>query len=288
MNTRFTMLLSLVSAVALAQNISGTMSAVWDGDAGPPVATTHVELHLQCGLTCPPSAPQMKYAVSGLVHSYYEASPMEAPGSLGFGFATGVADTGVSTADTTTFPWGSNFHLVAKSANCVCGNGALQSAFIDVVSNTVSIAPKIQPPLSNPYTLGVNPKPMVIVTAAPRGGETVTVTATGAGLALNQTITSTDWRGTSTSTGSNVKLFELAPTDPGTVTFTAQVTGTPSSTITFAVVGGNTGGGTGNTGGGSASGGGGGAATDGGCSAVGLSPFVAFALAGLLRRRQRR
>lgn len=276
---------AIASASAFAQNISGTFTAnyVSTSEYGQP--TTHVELKLICGLSCPTSAPKMTYGVGGLVEADFAADATQHPGDVSYSFATGVHDTGVSTMDSTNFPPGANFFLKAKSANCVCGNGALQSGFIDVTSNTVSIPPFVKPPFTVPYTLGVNPLPSFSVTAAPRGAESVTVTAKGAGVDLTKTYTATEWMGTSSSSSTG-KFIEVTPTQAGTVTVTAQVTGTPVSTITFDVVAGSSGGG---TGGGSGSSGTGGSSTSqsGGCSAVdGGFPWAALAGLGLLLRRR--
>lgn len=266
---------------ALAQAISGTLSASFasfDQYGGP---TTHVELNLACALSCPASAPELTYG-SAFVDGFFAAEAAQTCGSMSYSFISGVRTTGTSVTDTGNFPAGSNFFIKAKSVTCQCGNRTGEGGYIDILSGTVHIPPWISVP-SSPPTPGEFY--LLMVTAAPRTSETVDVTVRGAGADYSASFPATDFVSTNSVPGAVGKRIDVPFTQAGTVTVTAVVTGGPMATKTFEVVAASaSGGGSGSTGGGSGSGGGGGA-PESGCTSVPMLLPIAMLLLGLRRKR---
>lgn len=273
------MVASMASPV-LAQAISGTLGASFASfnEFGQP--TTHVELNLACALSCPISAPELTYGAA-FVDGFFDAEPTQSCGALSYSFVSGVRTTGMSTVDSTTFPAGSNFFVKARSVTCHCGNATGQGGYIDLLSGSVHIPPWITLPTS-PVTPGEFY--LLMVTAAPRVGETVDVTVRGAGANYSASFPSTDFVSTASVPGAVPKRLDVPFTQAGTVTVTAAVTGGPTATKTFEVLAGTAnGGGSGSTGGGSGGGGDGAPAT--GCTSVPMVLPLAMVLLALRRRR---
>ncbi len=127
---------------------------------------------------------------------------------------------------------------------------------------------------------------LLMVTAAPRVGETVDVTVRGAGANYSASFPSTDFVSTASVPGAVPKRLDVPFTQAGTVTVTAAVTGGPTATKTFEVLAGTAnGGGSGATGGGSGIGGGGDGASATGCTSVPMVLPLAMVLLALRRRR---
>lgn len=232
-----TSLLVLESAAAAAQGISGTFTATWTGTDVLGVPTTHLELALQCDVACPASAPRATFAVTGDVSVAYAADVALVAGWVSWGFVSGVRETGFSQADVTTLPAGASVVLTAKRVTCGCGEAAPRSSLLDVTSNVVAIPPFVRPPLALPVQLGGDAHPSVAVAAAPRREETVVVHLVGAGVDRTERFTATQWLEGSSCHGAVTRSFEVAPSRPGTLTASAQVTGTPATRVSFEVVG---------------------------------------------------
>lgn len=275
---------ALFASSASAQAISGTLSASFVGFNEFGGATTRVNLQLSCALTCPPSAPELSYSAADAA-GYFVVEPAQKAGSLSYSFISGVGMTGTSTTDTTNFSAGSNFFVKATSVSCRCGNRTGEGGYIELRSAAVSIPPWITVPAA-PYNLGEFL--LLAVSATPRLGETVDVSVRGAGIDFTSSFPASDFVSTSSTPSAALKQLNVTPTQPGTVTVTAAVTGGPTSTKTFEVLAGGAGGGSG--GGGSSSGGGagGGQQPAGGCTTVpSLLPLSAMLWLALRRRTLR-
>ncbi len=282
------MRLALCAAVALcaatAQGqtaISGTFSANYAGTNSFGQPTVSLSLNLSCSLSCSSSSPTLHYGVAGGGDGHFLAAPSEKAGYVSSGFLSSVDPSGSATSDNTSFPAGSNFNVTAKSVTCHCGNATGQGGYIDLTTPDVHIPPFIGDALLG-TTVGTNP--MIIIHAAPRGGETLDVQASGAGVTFSRSYSQADVG------GSDSVMPDLTPSQAGALTVTAVVSpGGAVATKTFDVQGGS-GGSSGGGGGNSSSGSGDGSGSSGGCSAAPGAPCLAALalLAGLRRREHRR
>ena len=189
-------------------------------------------------------------------------------------FANGTAAEWES--DLTDFSAGSAIALTAKSVTCFCGNQDGQGGFIDLDSPTVAIAPFIVR-VEVPYSVGQLVP--FIVTAKPRGSETVEVHLSGAGVEQRFTLTEADFGGGNTSNKAMV-----TPTEAGSLHAVATLQPYGLSDSYDRPIGGTNSG----AGGGSqmlgTGGGGGNEAQPMGCAAAPGS--LLFGLLALLRRRR--
>lgn len=263
-----------VAVPAMAQAISGTVTATFDGfnEFGVPQAT--VTLALQCGLSCPPEAPALTYRVNGGSDAWYAAKRDErADAYLGAGF--GSASDGQNVTDP-GFKAGVGLVVKVKSATCHCGNRIGEGGYVDLESNVVAVPPWI----SADETMRQNDDEAIVVSAKPRGSDAVEVKLSGAGLDETRTLTEADY-------GTDQSIFvRFKPTQPGTLNITATLqpygaTRSVISTVTARDVPSGSGGGSGsNTGGG-----GGGPEEPEGCSSTGALSLVALGAWALRRRR---
>jgi hypothetical protein len=260
----------LFVAAPVAAQISGTATLAFEGFEEPGGApNTRLTLNLQCGLTCPTTAPDRAFSVNGGIDAYFAGAPTERTGYIRSDF--GFAPSGQNSYVSQQFSAGTAFFFRAKSANCYCGNRAVESDFKDFESNVLAIPPRIIPTSAR---VG-DAISSVLVAAKPRGTEQLEVKLEGAGLSETRTLGPADFE-------SDAALVRFTPKEPGPLTITATfkphgVTGTATMTVT-----GNAGGSTGGTGGGD------GEAEPGSssCSATGLGPAL-LALAWVLRRARR-
>jgi hypothetical protein len=277
---------TLLPAVSLAQSISGTFSASFQGFGAYGEPQVQMDLALQCSLTCPPSAPTLHYAVAGGVDAYFVSAPSESAGSVSTGFASAVDPGGASSTLSTSFKPGSVFKLRAKSCTCWCGNRVGEGGYVDLESPQVVIPAWIGTPILSPP----GRESSIILTATPRGSETVEVQMTGAGLNETRTLTQADF-------GTNGSVFvRFTPTMAGTVTVTATLR--PSGvaqTRTYDITGSSSSSGTGGASGVGGGAGGGDGSSDGegcggtgqGCNAGVSGPALFLAFVTWLGRRRR-
>ncbi len=279
------LLVVLVAAPAWAQAISGTFNASFLGfnEFGQP--TTRYELLLSCSLQCPPSRPTLHYRA--LSDCKYVEAPMESAGYISAFF--GSNDNGVNTAESTSFPAGSAFRFIAKSASCHCGNAIGEGGYIDITSPIVTIPPyvAINTAPSNPRA---GSELSLVVNGKPKGAETVVVQFTGAGIDTSVTLGPNDFQGTS-SYGS--AFARATPTAAGAMTVTAKLMPYGVSHSGMVMIQPASGGSGGGGGGGGSEGGGAGGGGDPvdeeplGCAAApGL--LLPLALAVFRRRRPQR
>ncbi len=281
---RALILASLVAAAAAhAASIAGTMTltpGAFNAYGGYDLA---MSLDLTCSLSCTSSAPQKHFGVNGGADFHYAATGTQF-GYLSTGFTAGVDPSGSSTHTATSQPAGARYLARAVSATCWCGNATGQGGYVDIDSNTVTVAPLAQVLVG----LVAGSAGAVLVTAAPQGSETVTVHLVGAGIDVTNTLTATDFNATDNAT---TKSVAVTPTQPGDLTVTATLEPYGVSRVTTVAVGGSGGGGGGSGGSGAGGGGGGGAApsSPGGCGVVpGPVLFLAALLPFLSRRRSGR
>ncbi|MFZ5445617.1 MAG: hypothetical protein ACOZQL_36835 [Myxococcota bacterium] len=272
------LVVSLVPTMAMAQQaISGTISAAFQGFNTYGQAEVQMSLALQCSLTCPPSAPTLHYGVRGLIDATFASAPTESAAYVSAGLATAVDPTGSASQVTTNFKAGTVFRLKAKSCSCWCGNGVGEGGYIDLETPDVVVPARVHTAsLSAPGS-----ESSVLVSAQPRGSESVDVQLSGAGLSETRSLTAADF-------GSNDSVFvRFTPTTAGTVAITATLR--PSGvaqTATFTISSGSSGAGGGSGGGGGSTGGGAGGGGDepSGCAVSPVSPLLVLALAALARR----
>jgi len=209
----------LVARGATAQDISGTFSAAFAdfNEFGVPIVT--MRLDLSCTLECPPSSPNLRYAVSGGADGHFLAEPSQKVGNVSAGFLTAVDPSGSSEYDSEAFPPGSRFNAIARSVTCYCGNAVGQGGYIDIATPDVTIPPWIFTPAE---TGAVGEPIYIMITSAPRGPETLDVEVTGAGVSLTRKYTAEEAGGTGGSPGT--VMTEVTATQPGTVKVTAVVT----------------------------------------------------------------
>ena len=215
-----------VPAIANAQAIGGTYEASFAGFSPYGVPSVSLTLTLTCGLSCDAAAPDLHFGIAGQNDGYFAAAPMRETGWVGSGFGAATDKTGSATEENSSFKAGSNVFLIAHSVTCRCGNRTGQGGFIDLKTKTVSIPPWI----SLPTAAVVGTDVYLLVTASPRGAETVEVHATGAGVELTKLLSESDYPGTT------VKSVIVHPTEPGTLTVSAVVGGGTAATKTFEVV----------------------------------------------------
>lgn len=268
----------LWAAQVRAADISGSINATFEGFNEFGVPSVKLDLNLSCALTCPPSAPTLHFGVAGGVGGKFAADPTTTAGYTSAFF--GSDPTGVNSVTTTSFPVGSAFSVLAKSATCWCGNANGQGGFIDLQTGTVTIPPRLLVDATARMTDTV----YVNVFARPMGSDTVDVWLQGAGFDEVRTIAATTFGGSSSS-GSAQVIFQ--PKQPGTISVTAtlQPYGTASA-VSQIVIADNTatGGGSGSTGGGSGSGGGGSDTEPSGCA---TTPGLMLAAVALLLAKRR-
>lgn len=268
---------AVLASPAFAQAISGTLTGTFEGFNEFGVPQTRLTLSLACSLTCGASAPVKTFRVNGGTSGYFVNESTESTGYVGTGF--GSDPTGQNSYVSEQFEAGTAFVLKAKSATCHCGNAFGEGGYVDLESQPVVI-----PPWVTAGYIRAGDDSAVVVSAQPKGPETVTVKLLGAGLDQSLTLTPTDF-GTNKSTFARFKplsggaLEVTATLQPhgATRTLTIDVPANPNA---------GTGGGSGSTGGGS--GGGGGDEPEPGpfgCSTGALAPALGLALALLRRRR---
>lgn len=264
-----------LSAAASAQTaISGTFSGKFEGFNEFGVPKTRLTLALQCSLTCPPSAPTLKFQVVGTTTGYFVSDPSKTVGFVGTGF--GSDPSGLTDIVSEQFPAGTAFFVRAKSATCHCGNANGQGGFVDLETAPVRIPAWAS---FGSSTVKTGFEYALSVSARPQGAEQVEVKLTGAGLDQTTVLGPTDF----SSGGSGLVRYKA--TAPGTLTATTKLL--PSGvtfTVTKEVVAGTSGAGGGGGGGGSSgAGGGGGDATmepaPMGCQSSPGFPIMALGLA---------
>ncbi len=261
---------ALVSVPATAQAISGTSVAVFEGfnEFGSPL--TKLTLTLQCGLSCPPEAPELHYRVNGGTDAWYAGKRDERADSY-TGAAFGNLSVNVDTD--TGVKAGAAVVFISKSATCHCGNRIGEGGFIEIESNVMAVAPGLS--ASN---IRVGDEEAIVVSAKPQGTDTVTVKLSGGGLDETRTLTPADF---GTQDGIFVR-FTATQAGSMTITATLQPYGAVNTrTITVRARD------SGSTGGGSGGGSGGGGGSDDepmGCSSTGVVSLLA--LGGLLLRRR--
>lgn len=273
---RVLLLSLLASASAYADAIGGTFSSTFQGFNEYGVPTVRLSLQLTCSLIpCPVTKPQHHYAVAGATNAHFLAEPSERVGYVSAFF--GSEPTGNNVVDSTQFPPGSAFQLLAKSVTCWCGNANGEGGYLDLTATTV-IPPWI-------VTTGSPPRAgddwAVLLAAMPKGSETVQLRVVGAGLDETHTLAPADF-----SSGSGMKFIH--PTQPGALNLTATLLphgASTNATVTVVGSGSSTGGGTAGTGGGMAGGGSDPQPEPGPCS-VAPGSFGLLALASLWWRRR--
>lgn len=268
---------SLMGAPARAADISGAINATFEGVNEFGVPSVKLDLNLSCALTCPPSAPTLHFGVAGGVGGKFAGDPTSTAGYTSAFF--GSDPTGTNSTVTTSFPTGSAFFVLAKSATCWCGNANGQGGFVDLQTGTVTIPPRMLLDATARLTDNV----YVNIDARPMGTDTVDVRLQGAGFDEVRTLPATAFGGSSSS-GSAQVIFQ--PKQAGTiaVTVTLQPYGVSSAVSQILITEKNasaTGGGTGATGGGS--GGGGSDAEPSGCA---TTPGLLLAAVALLLRQR--
>lgn len=280
MRRAMTVVAVLLGCSASAQAISGTLSANFVGFNEFGQATTHLQVNLACALSCPSSAPTLSYSAA-FIEGFFIAEPLQNVGYVSYGFLTAIGPSGTASTDSTSFPPGSNFLIKATSVTCQCGGRTGEGGYIGLSSGVVNIPPWINVPEA-PFKVGEFL--FLTVAATPRVSETVDVTVKGAGIDFTRSFPASDFVSNNSTPTSSTKALDVAPTQPGTVTVTAAVTGGPVATKTFEVLASGAGGGSG--GGASASGGGaGGGSEPAGCAAVpALLPLGAILWLALRRR----
>lgn len=268
---------ALLASPALAQAISGTLTGTFEGFNEFGVPQTRLTLNLTCGLTCDASAPTKSFKVNGGTGGYFVSAPTERTGYVGSGF--GSDPTGQNTYVSEQFEAGTAFVLKATSATCQCGNRTGEGGYIDLQSPVVTI-----PPWITAGSIRAGSDSAAVISAQPKGGETVEVKLAGAGLDQTLVLTPADF-GTSKSTFARFK-----PTAAGALAITATLRPHGATrTLSVDVPAGSGSG----TGGGTGAGGGGGANNEPepsspGCSTTALGPALALgALLARLRRRAR-
>lgn len=199
--------------VAKAKAISGTFTAAFEGFSQFGQPQVRLRLQLASSLTCPPSAPQLTFAVKAGVDAYFVAAPKEQAGYISAGFAAAVKKDGHSEAVITDLPAGSNCFAVAQSATCQCGGHDGEGGYIDLRTAPLAIPPWIS--LGLPAQVGQDND--LSITAKPRGAETVEVHVTGGGLDLRRSYSVADF-------GTNISLsLTVRPTKEGTLQVTATL-----------------------------------------------------------------
>jgi hypothetical protein len=263
---------------AMADAISGTLTASFKDFTSFGVPRVDLKLALQCTLVCPTTAPTLHYSVAGLVNAYFSAAPTESAGYVTVGFASNVDPTGTSETVSEAFSAGSTFYVEAKSATCYCGGRIGEGGYITLTSRPVTIPVTF----STPTGVKAGIEDFVIFNAKLRGTETVEVTLSGAGVSQTKTFTQQDL-GTQNSASMN-----FTPTLPEMMTATATLrpSGVMSSASWMVAPGrpvtGSGGGSSSGSGGGSA---GGDAPPKQGCSSV-AAPFLASLGLWMARRRR--
>ncbi len=229
----------LFARSATAQDISGSFSAAFSefNEFGVPIVA--LRLDLSCTLECPPSSPNLRYAVSGGADGHFLAEPSQKVGNVSYGFLSAVDPSGSSTYDSEAFPPGSNFNATATAVTCYCGNAVGQGGYIDLTTPDVSIPPWIFPP-SEASTVGESL--FIMIAAAPRGSETLDVEVTGAGISLSKSYSAAEAGGSGGSPGT--VALEVTATEAGTVKVKAVVSPAGAeATKTFEVTASSEGGG---------------------------------------------
>jgi|GEM_PF-6011878 hypothetical protein len=271
---RILLLAVLLPTFAFGQAISGTFTGTFENFDSFGIPQVRLNLSLQCSLTCDASAPTLHYGAAGGVWAYFVNSPMDSAAYIGSGF--GSADNGQNSYVNTNFKAGSVSFGEAKSCTCHCGNRTGEGGYVTLrTANIVVPSRLVAPTLSRP-----NRESSVILTASPKGSESIVVSIVGAGLNETQTYTTTEF-------GTQDSVFvRFTPLTAGMVTVTAtmQPSGV-ATTETYEIKADTTasGGGSGSTGGGSGGGGGADVPAEG-CSAVGFGPWVLLAALAFLRR----
>lgn len=264
----------VLSSSSFAADISGTFSATFDSFNEFGLAQVDVNLTLQCGLTCPMSAPELRYGLSDGANIYFASQRDEKTGYLGSGF--GTAPSGVTSIKTTTVSAGSAVVFVAEGANCWCGNRALESGYIDLEAATLAVPPWVVVPTSSKETF----EDFLLINGKPRGSETIVVQLSGTGLSQTTTLDKDDFN------SNGIAMIRFTPPQAGAaqVIATFQPYGVARvASFTVASNGSSGGGGGGATGGGDGSGGGTEEQPSGCASTPGL--VAVLALLGLIRRR---
>jgi len=265
----------LVPMLAFGE-ITGTFTGSFQGFDSAGTPQVQLNLSLQCGLTCTPSAPTLTYVISGGTSSYYASSRTDMTGYIGSGF--GTAASGQNTVVNTSFKAGSVVVAEANSCSCYCGNAVGQGGHITLITDPIIIPPRI----ATETISSAGRESNVIIAASPRGPESIVVTISGAGLSDRVVMDALNF-------SSDAAMLTFTPKTAGTLTMTVTMspTGTAISKSWDIAAGTQTG-----TGGGSSSGTGGGAGAgepDGpSCSGVGGEPVLLLALALAAARRARR
>ena len=270
---------ALCSTASFAQ-VSATLSGQWVRfqNVSPPMVVA-IEMNVSCGITCPMSAPTLHRYARGGILGYYAAEPT-VRADYNYIPGTDLDDDGMMRHESASFDEGSTVFVKAIGVVCECGNGSVQTNFIEVTSQPFTI------PL-NLNALGTARAGFdyTFVRAADlKGSEQVRVTFDGAGLS-NVTRTF----GVADLNSQGYIMTEVRPTAAGTMTVTATMLPSNISTTGTVMVSPpnstGTGGGSGSsgTGGGDGSGGGGADMPFGCSSAPGL---LVVGLLGLLARRR--
>ncbi|MFT3835409.1 MAG: hypothetical protein QM723_00230 [Myxococcaceae bacterium] len=279
-------MLVLLPFVALAQNISGTFSGSFTGFDAYGIASVHMDLSLQCSLSCPSSAPALHYGYNGS-KTEMEANPMLSPAVM---VAYVDSATGQASWDAKA-PVGSNFTATVKSASCWCGNITGEGGFIDLTTTPIQVPPWFHV-LSKTVTVGHDP--LILLEATPVSTELVNVHISGGGVDFAHSYTAADFKTETSGNVANKSIsIPIVFASAGTVTLTATVGDGPMQVQTITVTGsGSTGGGTSSPDAGSAGPGGSSGSSEGsdgaaGCaSAPGLMIFAAMLLLLKLRVRK--
>lgn len=262
----------MVAVPAWAQ-ISGSLTGMFEGFNEFGVSRTRVSLSLQCGLTCDAAAPELTYRVTGDSGAWFTNKTDEKV--AGFSAFFGSDPAGNNTLVSEALGAGVATTIIVKDASCHCGNRIGEGGFITLTSATVLI-----PPWISGDDMRAGYEDAVVISAQPRGNETVTVQLSGAGLDETRTLSVADL-------ANDAAFVSFTPISPGTLTVTAtlQPWGAPH-TASFEVKpnsSSGSGGGSGSSGLGGGSGGGGDDAPQG-CS-TGLGLLSVLPLAFLARRR---
>ncbi len=276
----------LISSVSLGADIAGTLSGTFVNFDQFGTPQVRFNLDLTCALSCTASAPGPHYGSTGYIDGYFASEPSTGLCLIGLANLFADVDPTGSATRVSSPPAGSRITARANGVTCWCGGSLAigQGGFIQPESGIISIPPSF----SGDQTAKVGEQAFILVTAAPRGSETVEVTTSGAGLATStQTFGPSDFPSNSSCPSAGFKSLQLTPTQAGTLTITATLNpgaATSTYTVTVSASGSGGGGGSASTGGGSGSTGGGSGSTDGGCSAVPV-PLLLAVGAWLARRR---
>ena len=193
--------------------ISGQFTAAFEGFNQFGLPQVRLKLRLTSSLECPPSAPKLTFSVKGGADAYFVSAPTEKAGYLSAGFVADVRDSGAAESVTTSLPAGANVLARASSVTCQCGHRDGEGGFIDLATEPLAIPPWLK------LLLPAQAKQLnfLVVTASPRGAETVEVRLDGAGLKEKKVFSEADFGGKASVS------WQITPTEKGDLTATATL-----------------------------------------------------------------